>query len=697
MLDPISLGAIGAVLGAVGMGMANEAGRWAWESAGGLVRRIAGREVAAPAGAGDLDEVARLVHQRVHADPELARAWSRFAARVPQPGGSADRAPVSCLPHAPRFFTDRQEALKLLDKEAARPFEGRPRLALLHGPEGIGTSTLAVHWGWRNTTRFPDGQLYADLRTLAPEAAPARLLRQLGVPEQEIPPAAEDRAELVRRQLAGRRLLLVLDHARSAAQVGPLLTSAPDVFTVVVARQPLTGLDALRVPVGPLARRDAERLLTDLVGRPAMSAARAGLPAVLDRCAGSPYALRAAAPRLTAPVGGVPAGAEALRAAADDSYRALAPDAARLYRLAALRPWPALDPAAAARAADVDEETATRLLEELTGALLLDHVDTGRHRYRPGVRAHAERLAATVDGIAACSAAVSRTVDHYVRLAVGAARAALPESWRVPPELPDQAVFADRGRAVAALTAEAQNLVQAVAAAEEFGDRDTVTLLCRALWPLQLKAGQHEILLPALRTGARVADERLPGSRTAAALHAQLAHTLTELRRWDEAEREAVAAADAERTAGHVRGHASAVEFLGLLRLRQWRFTEAYDRFEEASRVLDAIGPGDECAADLPRARALLLRHRGRALRGLGRWTEAVEHLEGALRFFRETGEAYNAARTLTDLAETRLDAGERQLALPLAEEALGALEREKAEYQVRYLRGLRERCLGDG
>src|SRR5438034_230085 len=134
MVDPVSLGAIGAVLGAVGSGMANEAGKWAWESAGGLVRRIAGGEVAAP------------------------------------------------------------------------------------------------------TT---PGQLYADLRARAPEAVLGTLLRGLGLPDEETPPAAADRAELLRRTLADRRLLLVLDHARSAAQLRPLLTSAPGVVTIVVARQPL--------------------------------------------------------------------------------------------------------------------------------------------------------------------------------------------------------------------------------------------------------------------------------------------------------------------------------------------------------------------------------------------------------------------------------------------------------------------------
>ncbi|MFC9841940.1 tetratricopeptide repeat protein [Streptomyces sp. NPDC060223] len=697
MLDPISLAAVTAVLGTVGSGMANEAGRWAWESTGGLVRRIVGREVTAPTSAEQLTEVAQLVHERLQSDQQLARTWALFAQALPT-SGAASRPAHPRLPPSTRFFTDRQEALKLLDKESARAFDGSPRVALLHGREGMGTSTLAVHWGWRRADRFPDGQLYADLRGTGATDAGAllsSLLRQLGLPDEEIPPSADDRVDRFRRYIADRRLLLVLDHAQSAAQIRPLLAPAPGVFTVVVTRRPFTGIDALPVQIGPLARRDAVRLLTDLAGKPAIAAAKAALPAVLERCGGSPYALRAAAPRLTElPVAEPPlSGGDPVRAAADDSYRLLRPEAARLYRLAALYDWPAFDATTAARTAGIEETEAATLLEELADALLLERTGAGRYHYRPVVRSHAEATAAATDGIAACSAAVSRTVEGYLHLAVGAAQAALPESWRVPSGT-SPILYADRGEAVAALATESRNLVQAVYAAEEFHDWDTVARLCQALWPLQLKAGHHDVLLPALRIGARTAEAHFPGTRTAGALHVQLAHTLTELRRWDEAEPEALAAARDEHAAGHLRGHASAVEILGLLRLRQWRWQEAYDSFDEAGGILDGIGPDEEGAVDLPRARALLERHRGRALRGLGRRDEARERLERALSFFRESGEAYNTARALTDLAETRLDGGEFTDALSLIDEAVTALAKENAAYHLAHLRALRERCV---
>lgn len=91
---------------------------------------------------------------------------------------------------------------------------------------------------------------------------------------------------------------------------------------------------------------------------------------------------------------------------------------------------------------------------------------------------------------------------------------------------------------------------------------------------------------------------------------------------------------------------------------------------------------------------ALPERHRGRALRGLGNREEARERLTVALRFFRDAREAYNTARTLTDLAETSLDSGDPAGALPLIDEAVTALAAERASYHLAHLRALRESCL---
>ncbi|MFJ4096049.1 tetratricopeptide repeat protein [Kitasatospora sp. NPDC089913] len=708
-VDPLSLSMVTAFLGAAGAGMANEAGKRAWETMGGLVARVVGREVPAPVGAAERESVAGLLVAEASRSPEQARALAA-AMSGRSTGGAAVHGVPRLLPASARFFTDRKGPLALLDREADRKPDGLPKVAVLHGPAGIGTSALAFHWGGREAGRFPDGTLYTDLRggsaSTAPTAATVlrHFLLRLGVPAEYVPPAVEDRVDLFRSLLSGRRLLVVLDHAQSAAQVDPLITAARGVFTLVVARRPLTGLDAVAVPVGPLSDRDARRLLAELAGRSAVATARAALPSVLERCAGSPFALRAMAPYLaTGPIGGdgaadSPNPLPPVRAVAEEAYRRLGPEAARIYRLGSLRPWSSLDAAVAAATAEVAEDAAGRVLAELAELRLLESTGDGRYRYRPAVRAHAEEAAAREEGLAGCAAAVARAADWYLRFAVRADYAALKERWHLGPLYAElgPGPYQDEGAAVAALVAEAGNLVEAVLAAEEFGRFDTVCQTVEALWAVQLKAGCHDVLLPALRAGARTAGRHCPGTRTAGRMHIQLAFALMELRQDEEAEGELLAAAADEERAGHGRGRATAVESLGLLRLRQWRFGSALECFEEADGLLDRIGPADDGAADVPRARALLHRHRGRALRGLGRFDEAEQQLSVAREFFRESGERYNTARVLTDLAELHLDAADRAGALPLVDEAVALLGRENATVHLTYLAGLRARCLPD-
>ncbi|MFF3005461.1 tetratricopeptide repeat protein [Kitasatospora sp. NPDC057940] len=714
MFEPVSLSAVAAVFGAVGASVASEAGKWAWESAGAFVRRVTGRDVPAPTGAVERAAVAQLLLDVAGSDPAQARALRAWLGG--QGGGwSGPLATPSLLPPSDRFFTDRRKVLALLDKEAGRKTDGTPRVSVLYGPQGMGVSAAAVHWGALQRKRFPDGQLYADLSGGSPATAPdaAAVLRQflihLGMPADRVPPAAQDRVERFRSLVAERQLLVVLDHARSAAQVRPLITAAPGVVTVVVARRPLTGLDAVPIPVGPLSDKDARRLLTDLAGKETVSAAGAALVDVLERCGGSPFALRAAAPRLAfipqqrrgrgGGGDGDPHAGDPVRAAVQESYEVLEPEEARLFRLCALRPWPAVGPELAVAVAGPGGPTVERagvLLAGLAEAGLVEATPEGRYRYRPAVRRFAEEQAARVDGLAACAGAVTRAVEHLLRFAVRADYAALRERWHVGPLYRELGPgdYPDAGAALAALAAEVGNLVEAVLAAEELAAPATACELAEASWAVQLKAGRHEVLLPALRTAVRAAVAHDPDSAMAGRMHTQLAFALMELDLLAEAESCLVDASSAFERAGHLLGQATAVESLGLLRLRQWRWQPAYDCFEQADGLLASIGPDHERAGDVPRARALLKRHRGRALRGLTEYERARVWLTEALSDFRRLRDNYNAARTLTNLAETWADTSATEEALAAIDEAAAILDREQAEPHLRYLAGLRQQCL---
>jgi tetratricopeptide (TPR) repeat protein len=718
VVDPMSLSAVLGFLVSVSGSLATEAGKSLWDSAAVLTRQITGRPVPAPAGDAAMREVARILAEGARQDPAHARALSALLRGVPS-AGVEYRTP-RLLPASTRYFTDRRDPMRTFDRERSRKPDGTPRLLNVHGPSGIGVTTLVAHWGWRELAHFPDGQLYLDLRgesagsTVASSTVLADFLRKLGVAAEALPPRTEDQVALYRTLVAERRLLIVLDRAHSVAQVRPLLSSAPDVLMIVTSRHPLAGLDAVQVPVGPLDDKDSVRLLTQLAGKQALTAARATLPSLLTRCAGSPWALRAAASSLLEqpPPPQIASGSQAgprpgpasdpVRAVLDEVYPRLAPGLARAYRLLSLRDWPALSPALAAAILDLGEAESDTILADLAGRQLLTSVGDDRYTYGPAVRRHAEERAAREDSAEQRTDAVRRAVATLLRTAVLADLAALRGRWTIGPHH-DRARGAganphpDAGSALAALEAESGNVLEAIRAAEQSGDAETVCYLCQALWPLQLKAGHLAAVLPALRTAVRMADaSHLAGTPLAARMHTQLGLALNVLQLDEEAERNLRAAAEADKRSGHLRGQATAVESLGLLRLRQWSHAGAYELFEEAERILDGITEGVLGHADVPRARALLQRHKGRALRGLGRVDEARERLGTALRFFRAVPEPYNTARTLTDLADTHLDEGNRSAARPLVEEAITILEAEHARAHLTYLYALRERCLNE-
>lgn len=704
MLEVVALSALTAFLSAAGNGAAGEMGKQLLLTTGALARRTLGREASLPSGPDEWRSLAGQVHARLSGDPQLADEWARLVRSLPEQATELARARE--LPSATRYFTDRQKVLKKLKREATRPADGRPRVALLHGPPGIGTTEVALRLGSELDTRFPDGQFYVDLRDASgghgpdPATVLLRLLRQMGVTPDRMPTTAPGREQLYRQLTAGRRALVVVDHASSVAQVRTLVPATPDVFLLVVVSGRPFALEAERIAVPALTDRYAVQMMRKVAGRQEIARARARMPGVLEHCAGNAYALKAEAMSLLAEETGArqraagPSARHPVRDAARRACDRLGPETARLVRLTALGGWPAIDAFLAAAAADVGPQEAARMLEDAVEVQLLDFVADGRYRFRPEVGRYLAETAGPEHGVAECSAAVERALGALLNRALHAAHAALPQSWRTEPAPDAGEMYRDEAQGVAVLAAEVGNLVRAVSVAEEHQHITTALRLARALWPLQLKAGHWDEVLPALRAAARCADEHQPRSRTAAGIHFQLAHCLGELKQGEEAGRSARAAVECERAAGHVRGEASSVELLGLLSLYQLRWEAAYERFTEAEGIYRRITPGQEGERDVARALALAERHQGRALRGLGRFAESQRLLESAARFFEQQGENYNRARALTDLADTLHDAGENAEALTKVSEAEALLTPAAAPH-LRYLAGLRLRCEG--
>ncbi|MFD5325892.1 tetratricopeptide repeat protein [Streptomyces sp. NPDC127092] len=656
--------------------------------------------------------------------------------------------PPRLLPAPARHFTDRHDELErllaLLDDDPA------PRVVVLTGTGGIGKSATALHFAARLRDRYDGGQLHADLRgdatatAVTPSTVLVRFLRALGVAPPYLPADEQEQTDWFRTLTADRRLLTVLDNAHSAAQVLPLLPTGPGSLTLVTSRRRLDGLTrevgAHRIALPPLGPADAALLLTRLSGRDDPRSAD-GAEAVARRCGGLPLALCMAGERLAvrthltwrqlerdmasaaAPgpddLGGPgesgDPGHDPVTAAADTSYDDLGPDAARLYRLAGLRPWPGLTAPAAAALVQVSEPEAAALLDELAAIHLVEEYAPGRYRQHDLLRAHAERRALRVDGHARSAAAVGRLLRHHLAAAVAADATVMPGRWHLGPAYvrpardratdPAPATGSaestgsaeatgfdtatgsdeDRRRAAAAWQlAERENLVEAVRTADEYGLDDLTWQLCEALWSLFLRQGFHQDWLTTHRLGVRAAARCPDVPEAEGRMHAQLGFALLGLGRHGEAEEAFVSAAEADRRCGHRRGEATAVESLGLVRLAQGRPEEAAECFRAARELTED-----------PRARALLEHHLGRALSGQGRHEEAAATLERAARLLAElpVPDTYNQARVLTSLGQAALAAGNRGRAAAILAEAAERMAREQAPVQDADIAELRARA----
>ncbi|MCK1795009.1 tetratricopeptide repeat protein [Streptomyces sp. XM4193] len=710
MIEVVTVGAVSAVLATVGNGVSGGVSAWLADEVGARIRRTLGREVPLPADDDARRELARLLHARIGEDPGDSARWAAFLRSLP--ADDAVLRPLRPLPPSTPWFTDRRAVLARLSREASRPARGRPRVAQLDGPPGVGTSAAVLHWGaLHGRRRFPDGQVYVDLRGAGGEHGPLpsvvlrRVLEAMGVPAGELPATEQGRADRYQQLIAGKRVLVVVDHVSSAAQVRSLVPAAPEPFLVVVRSGPPFALPCRRIGVPPLRDRDARRFLRK-DARGVLARHRAEVPALLARCAGNAHALTAEKARLltgAAPTADPPSGPSASAApenpvqlAALRACAQLPPETVRLCRLVALADWPSIDAGLAAGAAGVSTEEAAAALAGAETAQLLVRLPEDRYRMNSEARAVLARVAAVEDGAAACSTAVLRMLDRLLVRARWAADAALPASWRVEHPTTGENPYADTAAGMAALLADLDGIVRAIVLADEYGRPELSLALARTLWPLQLKAGRWDEVLPALVFAARRADEVRPGTRTSAGLHFQVAHAHGELKQWQEADESVGRAAADERAAGHLLGEASCWELRGLLRLYAWRFGEAGEHLERAAELYARIPAGDPSRADVPRALALLDRHRGRALHGMGRPVEARARLERALAFFAPNGqgaEAYNRARVLTDLAATLLATGDRDRARTAVDEARGLLAEEHAAPHLEYLAVLRRNC----
>ncbi|MFD0062435.1 BTAD domain-containing putative transcriptional regulator [Streptomyces sp. NPDC056690] len=476
-------------------------------------------EAAAPPGAGagtpNAPDSASDRKPRTHTGSGPAAPYPEHPATPTPVHTPAEHPTPNLLPRLPRGFSGREAELGALDQALAG--DDAP-VCLLAGPAGVGKTALAVHWAHRRPARhdrFPDGVLFADLRGFSDTPAPEtptvlrEFLLALGVPAPRIPETTAARGALYRSLAAHRRLLVVLDNARTSAQVRPLLPGGDHCATLITSRDRLGGLiasdAATPVPLDPLPPGDAAGLLAAVLGDERVAAEPAAVERLAGLCDGLPLALRVTAARLAErPDGTLAAMAGELAdeqrrlslldiedtgvsAALRLTVRHLPAPAAELFGLIGLHTGSDLDRFTAAALTGVTPDEADTALGRLAAAHLVAESAGGRRTPHDLVRLYARTLIPEP-----AAEPLGRLLDHYLRTALAAAAAAHPESrpcCALPADIrPAVAVreFPDRAAALDWFEAERSGLEGAVAAAADAGLHDRAWRIALLLWPVIL-------------------------------------------------------------------------------------------------------------------------------------------------------------------------------------------------------------------
>src|SRR5271165_5605385 len=414
------------------------------------------------------------------------------------------------LPADVSDFTGRGEQVThLCDllSSAGADDSGAVPIALVAGSGGLGKTSLAVHAAHRVRASFPDGQFYVDLLGATPHPLPpadvlARFLRDLGVDGRDIPAEDDERAARYRTVMAGRRMLIVLDNARDAAQVRPLLPGAASCAVLITTRSRMPDLASTRmVDLNVLDDDDALILFTRVVGDKRAAAEPEATAELLLACAGLPLAIRICAARLATRSGWtiqamanrlrdehrrldeLRVGDLAVRASFQVSFASLPAEAqpdgiapADAFRLLGLWQGPSISAAAAAALFGTPEYLASDALETLVDAHLLESTAPDRYKFHDLLRVYSSERALADLSAQVRDSAVGRLLRWYMRTADAAATAQVPHRYNIPPDPadgdPPPLSFASAEEALAWYDGESANLVAATRQAAESGLHD---------------------------------------------------------------------------------------------------------------------------------------------------------------------------------------------------------------------------------
>ncbi|MFC8347789.1 BTAD domain-containing putative transcriptional regulator [Streptomyces sp. NPDC057280] len=669
------------------------------------------------------------LQQRIlQADPGLAEPSS------PRSEPAATPVRPAQLPATVPDFTGRASFVAELGDVLASS-EGRVMaVSALAGIGGVGKTTLAVHVAHQARSAFPDGQLYVDLqgagqRAAEPETVLGAFLRALGTADSAIPDSLEERAALYRSVLDGRRVLVLLDNARDAAQVRPLLPGTEGCAALVTSRVRMVDLaGAHLVDLDVMSPDEALQLFTRIVGEERVASEREAALDVVAACGFLPLAIRIAASRLAARrtwtvsvlaakladerrrLDELQAGDLAVKATFELGYGQLEPAQARAFRLLGLADGPDISLAAAAAMLDLPVEDTEDVLESLVDTSLLESAAPGRYRFHDLVRLYARACAERDEWPPEeRGAALSRLLDFYLATVGGVYLIERPGD-RLVAHLEQAAypglVFSDRHAAQDWLYAEAVPLLACVRqSARPETLRRAVDVLWAAVDLAESGANSKEYgaVAALLRDAAREAsdpraearalttlafmhqvsdskfDAALQEASRASELAAVAADPLTGCwaanisgavahyqNRHEASEEHLTFAIDGFRALGDRAGEASALCNLSRIHLVTGRTASAVALAQQGAAMYDDLGHALRGA----NGRYAL----GLALKQSGKLAEAAECLHQALQVFRESRQRLWEGMSLFRLAELDLAARRPAQAAANAEMALTLL-----------------------
>lgn len=624
----------------------------------GDVRRLLADELGLDPG----PELNELQQRILHAESSLTSPGPRDPDPRPRTDARAARSPLIArpaqLPATIADYTGSEAVVEELARQLTTAEGNVMAVSAVVGIAGVGKTTLAVRVAHAVRGQFPDGQLYFDLRGAGarpadPHYVLGEFLQSLGVPSSGIPDSVESRAALYRSALDGRRVLVLLDNARDAYQVRPLLPGTPGSATLITSRTRMVGLSAAHlVDLDVMSPEDGRHLFTRIVGAERVFGEEDAVLAVVAACGCLPLAIRIAASRLAARrtwtvstlaakltderrrLDELRAGDLAVKAAFELGYSQLAPAQARAFRLLSLADGPDFSLAAAAAVLELSPQDAEDLLESLVDTSLLESAAEGRYRYHDLVRLYARACAERERGRERerdeeeqgdRHSPLSRLLDFYLATAAGVYAIERPGDTTVARlEVADGTglTFPEYRSALDWLHTEAENVLACVQQATAAG------LLRKAA----------DLLVAA----TDLAESGVSSRRFASA---------------------ATAVRDAAVRAGDQRVEARVRTVLVQVHTIAGQFAAGEEEAREAMSLCEAVND-PWAAGNAPNRRGFIAFHEGRH-------TESEALLGQAIDSFRDDNNQPGVASALCNLSRLKLHTGQVESAVRLAEEAI--------------------------